>query len=123
MALVVWGVFVLWLIVRGRREEARAFATFVPDCVALVSRLIRDSRVPRQRKLLLLALIGYLASPIDLIPDFIPVAGHLDDAIIVVLVLRHLVKTSGEPLIRELWPGPEQSLALVLRFARPRDAG
>jgi uncharacterized membrane protein YkvA (DUF1232 family) len=85
----------------------------------LVSRLARDPRVPRRRKLLLLALVGYLALPFDLVPDFIPVAGQLNDAIIVALVLRHLVKTDGEPLLRELWPGPEQSLVLILRLAEP----
>jgi uncharacterized membrane protein YkvA (DUF1232 family) len=83
----------------------------------LVTRLARDPRVPLRRKLLLLGLVGYLALPFDLVPDFIPIAGQLDDAIIVALVLRHFVRSGGEPLLRELWPGPEQSLALILRFA------
>lgn len=83
-----------------------------------VSRLARDPRVPRRRKLLLPALVGYLALPFDLVPDFIPVAGQLDDAIVVALVLRSLVRSRGEPLVRELWPGPESTLALILRFAR-----
>ena len=119
----VWAAFVVWLAAVGKREDARALATFVPDCLVLVTRLVRDRRVPRHRKLLLLGLIGYLALPFDLVPDFIPVAGQLDDAIIVALVLRHVVRAGGEPLIRELWPGPERSLDLLLRLARPRSVG
>jgi uncharacterized membrane protein YkvA (DUF1232 family) len=117
--LVIYASFLAWLVIRGRREDARAFATFIPDCIVLVTRLARDPRVPRRRKLLLIALVFYLSLPFDLVPDFIPVAGQLDDAIIVALVLRHFVKAGGEPMIRELWPGPERSLALILRLARP----
>jgi uncharacterized membrane protein YkvA (DUF1232 family) len=119
---VVYAAFVVALVLLGRRGDARAFATFIPDCIVLVTRLARDERVPGRRKLLLLTLVGYLALPFDLVPDFIPVAGQLDDAIIVALVLRHFVRAGGEPLIRELWPGPEESLALILRLARPRDS-
>ena len=119
VVLAVWAGFVIWLLAVGRRGEARALATFVPDCIVLVTRLARDPRVPRRRKLLLLGLVGYLALPFDLVPDFIPVAGQLDDAIVVALVLRHVIRSGGEPLLRELWPGPEQSLALILRLARP----
>ena len=115
--IVVWAAFVVWLVAVGRRADARALATFIPDCIVLVTRLARDSRVPRRRKLVLLGLAGYLALPFDLVPDFIPVAGQLDDAIIVALVLRHFVRAGGEPLIRELWPGPERSLALILCLA------
>ena len=117
---VVWAGFVGFLVVRGRGEDARALARFIPDCIVLVTRLLREERVPRRRKLLLLGLVAYLSLPFDLVPDFIPVAGQLDDAIIVVLVLRHFVAAGGETLIRELWPGPEQSLALVLRIAKRR---
>jgi uncharacterized membrane protein YkvA (DUF1232 family) len=117
--LVIYASFLAWLVIRGRREDARAFATFIPDCIVLVTRLARDPRVPWRRKLLLIALVAYLSLPFDLVPDFITVAGQLDDAIIVALVLRHFVRAGGEPMIRELWPGPEQSLALILRFARP----
>jgi uncharacterized membrane protein YkvA (DUF1232 family) len=108
------------LVFAGRRGDARALATFIPDCIVLVTRLTRDPRVPGRRKLLLFALVGYLALPIDLVPDFIPVAGQLDDAIIVALVLRHFIKVGGEPMIRELWPGPERSLQLILRLAKTR---
>ena len=114
---VVYAAFVIGLVLAGRRSDARALATFIPDCIVLVSRLARDGRVPRRRKVLLLALVAYLALPFDLVPDFIPVAGQLDDAIIVALVLRSFVRSSGVSLIRELWPGPERSLALILRLA------
>jgi uncharacterized membrane protein YkvA (DUF1232 family) len=117
--LTIYASFLAWLMIRGRDEDARALAMFIPDCIVLVTRLARDPRVPRRRKLLLIGLVGYLALPFDLVPDFIPVAGQLDDAIIVALVLRHFVRAGGESMIRELWPGPEQSLSLILRLARP----
>ena len=115
--LALYALFLLWLVTAGRRDDAGALATFIPDCVVLVTRLARDPRVPRRRKLLLVALVGYLALPFDLVPDFIPVAGQLDDALMVALVLRHFVKAGGEVLIREHWPGPERSLVLILRLA------
>jgi uncharacterized membrane protein YkvA (DUF1232 family) len=116
--LVVYAVFVLALVIAGRRESARALARFIPDCIVLCSRLLRDPGVPRRKKVLLVALAGYLALPFDLVPDFIPVAGQLDDVIIVALVLRSILRGGGERLVREHWPGPESTLALVLRLAR-----
>jgi len=115
--VILYASFVVVLVVAGRRESARALAGFIPDCVILCSRLLRDPRVPRRKKALLVALAGYLALPFDLIPDFIPVAGQFDDVIIVALVLRSLLRGGGEPLVRQHWPGPENSLALVLRVA------
>jgi uncharacterized membrane protein YkvA (DUF1232 family) len=100
-------------------ERLRAAARFVPDCFVLARRLLRDPRVPRGRKLLLLGLVGYLALPFDLVPDFIPVLGQLDDALLVVLVLRRFVR-ADEQLVREHWPGSEQALGVVLRAAGGR---
>jgi len=104
---------VVAFVIAGRREAARAVAGFVPDCVVLFSRLLRDKRLPRGDKFLVAALVPYLAMPFDLIPDFVPVAGQLDDAVLVALVLRRVARRNT-PLIREHWPGPESSLNLVL---------
>jgi uncharacterized membrane protein YkvA (DUF1232 family) len=117
VVVLLWGALVIGLVVAGRREDARALATFIPNCVVLVSRLMRDRRVPRRRKLLLAGLVGYLALPFDLVPDFIPVAGQLDDVLVVAFVLRRVLRSGGEALVREHWPGPERSLQLVLRVA------
>jgi uncharacterized membrane protein YkvA (DUF1232 family) len=113
---VTYVVLVVLLVVLGRRGDARALARFIPDCIVLSRRLLSDQRVPRAHKLLLLALVAYLAMPFDLVPDFIPVAGQLDDAIIVALVLRHLLRAADPDLIREHWPGPGHSLRTVLRL-------
>jgi uncharacterized membrane protein YkvA (DUF1232 family) len=89
----------------------------VPDCAVLFARLARDPRVPRRHRLALLALAGYLAFPLDLIPDFLPVVGQLDDALLVALTLRSLTRAAGPDVVAELWPGPPGSLAVVLRLA------
>src|SRR4051794_9019418 len=120
MLVLVWLAFVVALLLAGRSGDARSLAGFIPDCLVLVGRLVRDPRVPRRRKLLLAALVAYLALPFDLVPDFIPVAGQLDDAIVVTLVLRGLVRAGGEALVRELWPGPERSVEILLRLATGR---
>jgi uncharacterized membrane protein YkvA (DUF1232 family) len=112
---LLWATLVAALLAVGKRQEARALVSFIPDCIVLFSRLLADQRVPRRHKLLLAALVGYLALPFDLVPDFIPVAGQLDDALAVGLVLRRFLRSGGEQLVREHWPGPEESLHLVLR--------
>lgn len=112
---VLYLVFIGLLVTTGRHEGARAVGGFVPDCIVLFRRLLGDDRVPRRRKLVLWALIAYLALPLDLVPDFIPVAGQLDDVLVVVLVLR-LVLRSGSELVTELWPGPRASLDVILRL-------
>ncbi len=116
-ALGVYTAFIVWLLRAGRRRDARALAGFIPDCLVVFRRLVGDERVPRRSKLLLVALIAYLALPFDLVPDFIPVAGQLDDAIIVAVVLRSVLRAGGPELLREHWPGPPTSLNALLRLA------
>ena len=114
---VLYAALVLALVIAGRRSQAAAAARFVPDCAVLFRRLMADQRVSRRRKALLALLVGYLAMPFDLIPDFIPVAGQLDDAILVALVLRSLLRDAGPNLVRDHWPGPDESLGAILRLA------
>jgi uncharacterized membrane protein YkvA (DUF1232 family) len=116
IVLSIYALFVAALYIAGRRTEARALAGFIPDCIVLFRRLLSDSRISKARKLLIIALIGYLAMPLDLVPDFIPVAGLLDDAILVALVLRTVLRGGGPDLLREHWPGPEDSLRVILRL-------
>jgi uncharacterized membrane protein YkvA (DUF1232 family) len=94
----------------------RAVAGCVPDCARLFGRLLRDRRVPRRDKLLLGGLLGYLALPFDLVPDFIPVAGQVDDAVLVVFVLRRVLRRVDPSLLHEHWPGPASSLEALLRL-------
>jgi uncharacterized membrane protein YkvA (DUF1232 family) len=114
-ALLAYLAAVLVLVLVGRRTDARALAGFVPDCLVLCRRLLADSRVPRRHKALLAGLVGYLASPIDLIPDFIPVIGQLDDVLIAVLTLRTVRRGVRRSIVRQHWPGPPQSLRVVER--------
>jgi uncharacterized membrane protein YkvA (DUF1232 family) len=118
IVVAVYAAAVAALAIAGRRGDAAALARFVPDCVVLLKRLMGDPRVPRRSRLALIAAIGYLVCPIDLVPDFIPVAGQLDDAIVVTLVLRHLLKVGGPELVRDHWPGPQRSLRVVLAVAQ-----
>jgi len=115
--LVTWAVLVGVLLAAGRRAEARALATFVPDCVVLFRRLLADGRVPRRGRIAVVLLLAYLAMPFDLVPDFIPIAGQLDDVLAVALVLRLVLRSAGPSLIEEHWPGPPESLRAMLRLA------
>jgi len=114
---VVWAACVLALVIAGRRTDAAALARFIPDCIVLVKRLLGEPRVPRRRKAVLIPLVAYLAMPIDLVPDFVPVAGQLDDAIVIGLALRTVLRGGDRDLLRTHWPGPPESLAVVERFA------
>jgi uncharacterized membrane protein YkvA (DUF1232 family) len=116
-ALALYAAAVLALVAVGRRTDAVAVARFVPDCVGLFRRLLGDRRISRWRKLLLALVLLYLVIPIDLVPDFIPVAGALDDAIVVAVALRTFLHGAGPALVREHWPGPSRSLDAVVRLA------
>lgn len=118
--LAVYVLAVAALIAAGRRTEARALAGFIPDCLIMLRRLLGDHRVPRRRKLVLVALVGYLSLPFDLVPDFVPVAGQLDDVIVAALALRYVLRSGGPDLLREHWPGPAVSLDILLRLAHGR---
>jgi len=115
VTIAVWIGWIAILYLNGRRADARALASFASDCVVLISRLLRDERVPRRLKLLLAGLFAYLASPLDLVPDVIPGVGQIDDLLLLAFVLRRLVRGCGEPLVREHWPGPPESLRIILR--------
>ncbi|MGC1800420.1 MAG: DUF1232 domain-containing protein [Solirubrobacterales bacterium] len=117
IAIAVYLVGVAALIAAGRREDARALAGFIPDCLVLVSRLARDQRISKPKRAALFLVLGYLALPIDLVPDFLPGIGQLDDAVLLGLALRLVVRGGGGEIVRESWPGPQASLALVLRAA------
>jgi uncharacterized membrane protein YkvA (DUF1232 family) len=115
--VIVYVIFVVVLALVGRRADARAVAGFVPDCIVLFQRLLSDRRMPRRYRAIVIALLGYLVLPFDVIPDFIPVAGQLDDAVVVVLALRAILRGGGLEMIEEHWPGPRSSLSLILRLA------
>jgi uncharacterized membrane protein YkvA (DUF1232 family) len=121
LTLVVLAVLYLALIavlvVGSRHWDIRMIARLVPYCAILFKRLLGDPRVPTRWKVASALALVYLAFPLDLVPDFIPVAGQLDDAILVALVLRGLLRSAGPRLMREHWPGPTALLVPLERFA------
>ena len=114
--VAAWAALLCGLVLAGRSAAAREIAAFVPDCLVLLRRLLADRRMPRRRKLLLFALVAYLAMPFDLVPDFIPVAGQLDDALLVAWALRAVLR-ADPALVREHWPGSPAGLAAIMRLA------
>jgi uncharacterized membrane protein YkvA (DUF1232 family) len=122
VVLVLYLGLIVALMFAGRRTDARALGRFIPDCLVLLRRLIGDPRVPRRRKLALFALLVYLSIPIDLVPDFIPIVGQLDDVIIAALALRYALRAGGPELLAQHWPGPDRSLRAVLLLAYGGDA-
>ena len=100
------------------RAALREIAAFVPNLARLFAGLVRDPRVPKRAKLVLGVTAGYLAMPIDLIPDFIPVLGQLDDAVVAIIALRYLVGRTPPELLAEHWHGDPATLRRLLALAR-----
>ncbi len=101
----------------GRSLQARQLmqdaVLMMPNLVKLVTRLLKDPRVPRRAKITLGIAAAYVASPIDLIPEMIPVIGWADDVLIVMFALDALIDRAGEEVVEELWDGPGDLLSLV----------
>jgi uncharacterized membrane protein YkvA (DUF1232 family) len=109
------------LLLVGRRRDARDFARFLPDCIVLIKRLLGDPRVPRRAKIVLGLLVPYLVMPFDLIPDFIPIIGYADDALLVALGIGYAIRRVSPEVLREHWPGSERNLRIVLVFSTGLD--
>jgi uncharacterized membrane protein YkvA (DUF1232 family) len=117
---IVYLVVIAGLYLTGRRTAAREIATLLPNLLLLFKDLVRDPRVPRGSKVLLVVGGVWVASPIDLIPEFIPVFGPLDDAIVAALILRHVLKTAGQAVVAEHWRGDQATLERLCRLSRSR---
>jgi uncharacterized membrane protein YkvA (DUF1232 family) len=111
---------VLWLILAGRKVAAKELALLLPNLVLLFKDLLRDPDVPRGPKVALTIGIVWLVSPIDLLPEFLPVIGPLDDAVVAALVLRYLVKRAGPEVVRKHWRGDPATVETMLRLSRVR---
>lgn len=121
---VLGGLALVWLLLvialaraAPGRVGAKEMVRMLPDLLRLVGRLARDRSLPRGVRVRLWLLLAYLASPIDLIPDFVPVVGYADDAVIVALVLRSVVRRAGPDALERHWPGSDDGLAVLMRVA------
>jgi uncharacterized membrane protein YkvA (DUF1232 family) len=121
----LWLVLIIVLVLMGRRTAARELAKLLPNLLSLFRGLIHDPRVPRSSKLLLGFAALWIASPIDLIPEFIPFLGPLDDAVVAALVLRHVLRRAGPDVVAEHWRGDPATLQRLLRIftGRPKASG
>jgi uncharacterized membrane protein YkvA (DUF1232 family) len=117
--LLCWLVLmaVLWTT-RPDEMRARELLRRLPDVLRLVRRLAGDGTLPRGVRVRLWLVLAYLAVPIDLVPDFVPVLGHADDAIVVALVLRSVVRRAGAAAVERHWPGTPEGLAALRRASR-----
>jgi len=117
--VLAWGALVVALVlVRPRGGLLREALRLLPDVLRLVRRLAADRTLPRGVRIRLGLLLAYLALPIDLVPDFVPVLGYADDAIIVSAVLRSVVRRAGLDAVRAHWPGTDDGFAALARLTR-----
>ncbi|MFV1970533.1 MAG: YkvA family protein [Acidimicrobiia bacterium] len=98
---------------RSRQELVIEAAMLLPNVVKLLSRMLRDRRVPMRRKVLIGAVLAYVISPVDLIPDFVVGIGRLDDLVLVSLAIDHLMSGVDEDIVRMYWDGTEDGLDLI----------
>ena len=127
---IVGGVLLVWvaLVVAlwfHKPDELRVqdAMRLLPDLLRLLKGLVSDPTLPRGVRVRLTLLLGYLALPFDLIPDFIPILGYADDAIVVALVLRSVTRRAGPEALARHWPGSPEGLAAVRRLCRLPDPG
>jgi uncharacterized membrane protein YkvA (DUF1232 family) len=112
-----WFVLIIGLlIVRPEGPILREVIRILPDLLRLLRRLAADRTLPRGVRVRLALLMAYLVMPIDLVPDFIPVIGYADDAIIVAVVLRSVVRRAGLPAIERHWPGTSDGFMALCRI-------
>lgn len=110
------------LVVLARRlppGPLRELARFVPDCVTAIRRLRRDPRVPRRAKVAVVLAGLWVASPVDLLPEFLPVIGPLDDVVMVAVALRYAAQQVPRQVLRDAWPGDPRLLERLLGPPRP----
>src|SRR5436190_20798984 len=119
--LLLWMVLVvmLWRVQRdlGQHASLTPALRLLPDVIRLLHRLVSDPALPRRVRTVLALLLGYLLSPIDLIPDFIPVLGYADDAIIAAIALRSITRHAGPAALDRHWPGTPAGLATLRQLA------
>ena len=119
--VILWLVMlaVLWSAQRRHPDRARLrdALRLIPDVVRLLRRLAADPALPRGIRVRLWLLLIYLILPIDLIPDFIPVLGYADDAIIVAIAIRSIARTAGTDGLRQHWPGTLEGLGVLFTVA------
>jgi len=120
---VLYATLVLGLVVSGRGRVAREVAMLLPHLLLLFRGLLTDARVPRRAKVALAIGAVWIASPIDLIPEFIPIAGPLDDAIVAALVLRYVIRSTDRGVLQEHWRGEPRMLARLLALTGTRADG